>query len=311
VSAELKNNRLRDLQVAIVGLGLMGGSLAMALKPHVKSIVAIDANPQTLKLALEKGLVIDATRDMASGIQRADLLILATPVNTIIDLLNQIPSLKSNGCMIIDIGSTKRTICEAMNRLPDRFAAIGGHPLCGKEVSGFHEAQADLFKKHSFILCANDRTDKEIEVVATQIIRLIGAHPVFLTPDEHDAIVAATSHLPYVVSAMLFSHVSSQAKELYWDISASGFKDSTRLAGSSPDMVSDILTSNRDQVIIQIKDYQKILTRFLKILELQDDKALSSLLQTIQKNHQLYRGYLSSKDDKEIIGGSQEASDKR
>jgi prephenate dehydrogenase len=301
VSAESKNDQLKDLQVAIVGMGLMGGSLAMALKPHVKSIIAIDANPQILELAMEKGLVIDATGDLASGIQSADLIVLATPVNTIIDLLIQIPIVKADGCMIIDFGSTKRAICETMNQMPDRFDTIGGHPLCGKEVSGLLEAQADLFEHHSFVLCTNDRTSHLLELVAKQIIGLIGAYPVFLTPSEHDAIVSATSHLPYVVSALLFSQVSSRAEALTWDVSASGFRDSTRLAGSNPDMMSDILRSNRDQVIIQINEYQSKLARFKEILELRDDAALNSLLVNVQNNHRLYRRYLSSKDDKGSI----------
>jgi prephenate dehydrogenase len=200
--------------------------------------------------------------------------------------------------MIIDFGSTKRAICETMDQLPDRFDAIGGHPLCGKEVSGFQVAQADLFEKHSFVLCPGDRSSQRVGSVAQNIIDVIGAYPVFLSPIEHDAIVSATSHLPYVVSTILFSHVSSQATDSYWDVSASGFRDSTRLAGSSPEMMLDILRSNRDQVMMQIVEYQKVLSRFKDLLESQDDAVLSSMLNNVQRKHQLYRQYLYSKEDK-------------
>ena len=304
--AEQKNDQIKDLRVVIIGLGLMGGSLAMALKPFVKSIIAVDTNLQTLETAKELGLVIEATSDLASGIRKADLLVLSTPVNTIINLLNQIPSVKADGCMIIDFGSTKRAICETMDQLPDRFGAIGGHPLCGKEVSGLNEAQADLFKNRSFVLCPGDRSSKEVESIAVQVIDAIGAYPVFLTPTKHDAIVSATSHLPYVVSTILFSLVSSQATESHWNVSASGFKDSTRLAGSDPTMMADILRSNRDQVIVQIAEYQIELARFKELLESQDDAALSKMLDNIQKRHQHYRQYLSAKEVKEIAAGNDE-----
>lgn len=309
MSAKSKNDRLKDLRVAIIGMGLMGGSLAMALKPHVKSIIAIDNNFQTLEKAKEQGLVIEATSNLASGIRRADLLVLSTPVNTIIDLLNQIPSVKAEGCMIIDFGSTKRAICETMDQLPDRFDAIGGHPLCGKEVSGLEEAQADLFKKRSFVLCPGDRSTRQVALVAKQLIYAVGAFPVLLTPTEHDVIVSATSHLPYVVSTILFSHVSSQAKESHWDVSASGFKDTTRLAGSSSKMMLDILRSNRDQVIIQIAEYQRLLGGFKDILESQDDVALFSILDNVQREYQYYRQYLSSKEVKGITARNEEMYD--
>ena len=151
-------------RICVVGLGLMGGSLALALRLAGRlaipqrpfHLTIVDNNPKTLNAALRLADV--ATDDLAAGVQQADLVVLATPVRTIVNVLNQLPKLRPDGCLVLDLGSSKADICRAMDSLPDAFQAIGGHPMCGREVAGFGAATPDLFRQQTFILCPTQRT---------------------------------------------------------------------------------------------------------------------------------------------------------
>ena len=153
---------LSELHITIVGLGLMGGSLAKALRPHVGTITAIDRNRKTLQMALNQGLV-DAVDTKLTGASDSDLLVLATPIRVIIDVLERLPRIAPTGCAVLDLGSTKRSILEGMDALPQQFDTVGGHPMCGREVSGLEAARANLFFGQTFILCRSRRTSPPFE----------------------------------------------------------------------------------------------------------------------------------------------------
>jgi prephenate dehydrogenase len=272
-------------RVCIVGLGLMGGSLALALRGRVPALIGVDAAESTRHLALTQQIVHHATADLQEGIQHADLVVLATPARTILRMLAELPRLRPGGCLVLDIGSTKQLICEAMEALPEAFAAIGGHPMCGRETAGLTAATPDLYREQTFILCRNKRTSAAIESIALRLIEVIGGRPLFLSPHDNDRAMAAVSHLPYIVAATLFR----RPDETLWPVSASGFRDTTRLAGTDPQMILDVLLTNRQAILTTLEKYQADMEAFRIWLETGDEHALREWLGATQSQHQAYR----------------------
>jgi prephenate dehydrogenase len=276
-------------RICIVGLGLMGGSLARALAGRVAALVAVETHAATRQMALQSGLFSRVTADLDQGVADAGVVILATPVSAILEILGQLPALRPDGCLVLDLGSTKAAIGQAMAGLPAQFSAIGGHPMCGKETAGFAAAEATLYQGQTFVLCANERTTPAAEEMATRLVTLIGARPLFLDAPDHDRIVAAVSHLPYLVSAALMHLAAGQQDERLWTVSASGFRDTTRLAGSDPRMMLDILLTNKTAVLAQLDQYQQTLRDLSRLLESGDESDLARWLAETQHRHSGYR----------------------
>ncbi|HSM57393.1 MAG TPA: prephenate dehydrogenase [Candidatus Sulfomarinibacteraceae bacterium] len=283
--------RLKEAHITIVGLGLMGGSLALGLRPHVERITAVDLDGETRALAMGEGLVERATADLGSGLQGANLVVLATPVGGILRVLEQLPALRPDGCYVLDLGSTKGDICQAMNRLPGDFAAIGGHPMCGKETSGLPAAEATLFRDQTFVLCRTQRTTEALEVAVLSLLQALEARPLFLAPQQHDRLVGLVSHLPYLIASLLMAQVSAHAAEQghTWQVSSSGFRDTTRLAGSDPGMMADIVRTNRTAITTWLRQYGERLDDLVQMLDNDDDEGLYEWLKARQGEHHAYR----------------------
>ncbi len=244
---------LKESTVAIIGLGLMGGSLAIALKDHCKAIFGIDTNPHTVKLARQKNIVTKANSDPAKLLPQADIIILAAPINHIIKLIEQLPNLHPGSPILLDIGSTKTEIIQAMQNLPDRFDPIGGHPMCGKENLSLENADPALFKNAPFALVPLERTSQTALQTAEQIVNLIGANPLWLDAQTHDRWAAATSHFPYLLSAALAAATPLEAKPLV----GPGFRSTSRLAATPTSIMLDILYTNRQNILDQIEHFRK------------------------------------------------------
>ncbi|MBK6711854.1 MAG: prephenate dehydrogenase [Candidatus Promineifilaceae bacterium] len=282
-------------KVTIVGLGLMGGSLALglrlaqrvALNPHATHLTVVDANPETRRAAERLADVV--TADFAAGVREAELVILATPVRSIVALLAELARVRPEGCMVLDLGSTKTDICRAMADLPEGFQALGGHPMCGKETAGFGAATPDLYRDKTFVLCRNGRTTTAVETLALDLLAIVGARPLFLPPEVHDEIVAAVSHLPYVVAGTLMRTAFGLGDERTWTVSASGFRDTARVAGTDPQMMLDILLTNRTAVLAQLQRYQSELTEAIRLVQSGDEAALAAWLGETQREYQEYR----------------------
>ena len=275
--------------VCIIGLGLMGGSLAQALAGRVGQLIGVDSHAATRQLALQSGLFALVTDEVEQGMAEADAVILATPVSQILRLIAQLPALRPDGCLVFDLGSTKAAISVAMADLPPQFEAMGGHPMCGKETAGFAAADPLLYQEQTFILCPNERTTPAAETFAYQLVELIGARPLLLDAVEHDQIVALVSHLPYLVAAALMQQAAAQQDERLWPVSASGFRDTTRIAGSDPRMMLDILVTNKTAVLAQINQYQQTLNQLQTLLQNDDSHDLARWLATAQQQHIAYR----------------------
>ncbi len=275
---------LKQSSVAIVGLGLMGGSLALALRGHCARLSGIDPDPAARDLALRQHIVEQAEADPAALLPQANLIILAAPVPAILTLLRDLPDLTPNPAIVLDLGSTKAEICQQMARLPERFDPIGGHPICGKERLSLANAERTLYYAAPFILTPLPRTTPRAHAAAQQIIAAIGARPILLDPSAHDRILARTSHLPYLLAAALALATPQDCAPLI----GPGFRSTSRLAGTPPSMMLGVLQTNRANILAALEALQDELALLTAALSEYDDQTLQlTLTAALEKYNRL------------------------
>ena len=276
------NFTLSESKIAIIGLGLMGGSLALGLRGKCAAIYGIDPHPATLELALSQHIVDYADSDPAKLLPEVDLVILSAPVPAILTLLEQLPALTPNPCIVIDMGSTKKLIVESMSCLPERFDPIGGHPICGKEKLSLANAERTLYYAAPFLLTPLARTSPRALSAANQIIEALGAKGKILDAVEHDRILASTSHLPFLISSAL----ALTTPEDVTPFVGPGFKSTSRLAGTSSSMMLGVLQSNRENVLNALRGMQVELAQIESALSDGDFAKLESILNEAQSKYQ-------------------------
>ncbi|MBI5932491.1 MAG: prephenate dehydrogenase/arogenate dehydrogenase family protein [Chloroflexi bacterium] len=273
--------KLADAKIAIIGLGLMGGSLAMALRGKCASLFGIDPHPATLARASAHRTVDVADSDPATLLPRADLLILSAPVPAILDWLERLPALISHPCIVMDMGSTKTAIVESMSRLPERFDPIGGHPLCGREKLSLANADAGLYVDAPFLLTPLERTSLRALSAARQIVEAVGAHPRLVEASAHDRLLASTSHLPFLLSSALTLATPPESAPFI----GPGFKSASRLAGTPSSMMLGVLQTNRENVLNALHEIQSQLSEIEKTLSSSDFSKLESILNQAHSSH--------------------------
>ncbi len=273
---------LRNATVAIVGLGLMGGSLALALraKNACAKIIAIERDADTRAHARARGVVDQASADLALA-AAADVIILATPVRVILEQLPRVGAVARAHAIVMDLGSTKRQITQALDALPTPLQAIGAHPLCGKETAGFAAADANLFRAAAFVLTPLARTTPQTLAFAQTLAEILGARPVILAAARHDQIVAAISHLPFALAATLMTTAADRARgdDMLFALAASGFRDTSRLAASDTPMMLDTLLTNRENVVDSLRTYSRQLGALADALARGDETTLRAALE--------------------------------
>lgn len=272
---------LHDCSVAIAGLGLMGGSLGLALRGHVARVVGIARRPESIRQALAMEAIDEGYETLAEGAAEADIVVLSTPTSIILRQIEEIGWLAEQGVLrpglvLTDMGSSKAQIMQAMAALPASIQPVGSHPMCGKELSGLDVAEAGLYQRASWVLCRLDRTAPQALALVEALALVVQARPFELDPCRHDRLVAAISHLPYVLSAALFAtagHVA-EADEMVWRVAASGFRSTTRLAGSDEQMILDILLTNQAAVLEMIDGLRNQLDILTQLIASADEQAL-------------------------------------
>lgn len=272
---------LKDSTIAIIGLGLMGGSMALALRGHCSRIFGIDPDPATLELALRQNIVDQAESDPAKLLPQADLVILAAPVPAILALLEQLPDFTPNPCVVLDLGSTKRAIVEKMAGLPERFDPIGGHPICGKEKLTLANAERTLYYAAPFILTPLARATPRARSAAEQILAALGATRILLDPIDHDRILASTSHLPFLLSSALALATPQECVPLI----GPGYRSASRLAGTPSSMMMGILQTNRDNILATLEALQDELALLASALADHDDETLQLTLDSAREKY--------------------------
>ncbi len=263
----------------------MGGSLAGALRGHCREVVGVDRDAATVKDAVRGQYVDKGTLDLAEGVGQADIVVLATPVRTIIRLIGDIGSLLRDGALLMDLGSTKTQILNAMAVLPDTIQPLGGHPMCGKETSGIGAADVALFRDRTFILSPLPRTSPEAFELGASLARAVGAVPLVVGAERQDYLVGTLSHLPYLLACSLVgtADMTTSADPLVWSIPAGGFRDTSRVAGSDVTMMLDILMTNRDEILKAARLCAAQLDHLTQLVETRDETQLRAELSHIQR----------------------------
>ena len=243
-------------RLLVVGLGLIGGSLAAAARAHgsFNTVAGYDRDPRSVSVAVRRRLIDDAAVDLDEELARADMVVLAVPVREIVDLVGYAGERVKPGCVLTDVGSTKATIVDAMNRLSGRARAVGGHPMAGGTRSGSEAARADLFTGARWALVETRSSDEASMERVERLVRALGARPLRMGAEAHDRLVAATSHLPALVSVALVRHVSAM-----WGgggnaaaLIGPGFVGASRLAAGDPGMTAQMLTSNSSNLTASV-----------------------------------------------------------
>ena len=273
---------LADCRVGVIGLGLMGGSMALALRGQCASIAGYDTNPAVVEQAI-KGGVIDCPLDLSGSARNVDLVIPAIPVRSIIALIPKLPAMLPGRFHVIDLGSTKSLIVKAMNALPDRIAPLGGHPMAGKEKSGLEAAERTLFRDRVFVFTPVLRTRPETLELGQQLVAAIGARPMILDPERHDQLAAVISHVPHLVSSSIVDAAEGNNDEMAWMMASSGFRDSTRLAAAELTRQLDVIMSNRGAILDDIARVIHSLEAMASLIEQGDEAGLRAKLEIIRK----------------------------
>ncbi len=274
------SSELKTKTVCIVGLGLMGGSLGLALHGKCRSIVGVARRPETITEALALGAVDSGGTDPLKAAAAADVVILATPVRTILRLIPLLAPAMRPDSLLTDLGSTKVDVVAALDRAAGAVRMCGGHPLCGRELSGLSAAQPDLFRDKIYVVAPGQRTSPAATALVEETALAAGARPVVMDASEHDGLVAAISHLPYLQAVGLAAAAGHRAAidPRAWQLAASGFRDTARLAASDVDMMMDILLTNSTNVAGLARQTARWLTNLALALETNDEATVRQAL---------------------------------
>jgi len=279
------------VRIAIIGLGLIGGSIGLALKQVGEpgwEIVGWVRRPEAASMALSLGVIDRAGMNLSEVVKEVDLVIIATPVLTVKGILSQIANHLSPGCIVTDTASTKLEVMKwAEELLPPTVNFVGGHPMAGKETYGIQAAEAKLFQGRVYCLTPAKKASPEAVNKVADMVKKLGAVPLFIDAEEHDNLVAGISHLPMLLSAAL---VSATTKDSSWDrmskLAASGYRDLTRLASGNPQVNAHICRSNQKAILHWIDEFSKELGRYRRLVDVGDNHLEEALVEANRARQQ-------------------------
>jgi prephenate dehydrogenase len=283
------------MNIAIIGLGLIGGSIGLALKkasPEVK-IIGIPHREVTIEDAKSRGAIDEGTMDLKQGVADADIIFICTPINLIIPKLQEIVPALKKGAIVTDVGSSKgEIVSQAEKLMPKGTYFVGGHPMAGKENVKLEEAEADLFRDKIYVLTATSKTSKKAIEKLKEVVVLLGSKIVEMDPKLHDLVVSGISHMPLAVAAALVNAIADveKGKDEMKTCAASGFKDTTRIASGDPILGVDMFTTNKKAVLKQISAFKKSLSNLEKIIKEGDTTKMEAALKKAKNFRDLIYG---------------------
>ncbi|MFC4777577.1 prephenate dehydrogenase [Paenibacillus sp. GCM10023252] len=305
--------------IAIFGVGLIGGSLALCFKgkPGI-TVIGHSVRPSSAAKYIQRGVVDQATTSMQEAAEQADYIFLCVPVGNLEEYVAELSRIQLKpGCIITDVGSTKASVAEAARRLQLNGAVfIGGHPMAGSERSGVEAASSHLFENAYYVLTPDETTPAEAMDKLRTLLHYTKAHIVTVGAKQHDDIVGAISHLPHIIAVALVNQIRGYSEQdgLYESLAAGGFRDITRIASSDPVVWRDILVNNRSVLLSLLKDWNEETSRFVRMLESSDGEAIEeafrmsgefrSRMPERRKGmiHSTYDCYVDIPDEPGIIG---------
>jgi prephenate dehydrogenase len=295
-------------QVAILGTGLIGTSIGLALKQNpevrIEQIVGYDRQRRNSRRAKKIGAVDREEGKIANAVRDAGLVILAAPILSNHRLIEEIAPFVEEGAVVTDTGSTKAaTLRHARQHLPKSVHFVGSHPMAGKTEVGPDHADANLFKDQRWVITAPTDSSEDAVNVVLSLAQGVGALPMLMDPDEHDAYVAAISHMPMVAAHALFQLVRrSEAWPELSLLAAGGFKSSTRLTATDPSMAYDIIDTNREQTLHWLDRFIEELRRVRKDISENDREQLFTQIAKTELDYSAYLlGAVGRKEEEELV----------
>lgn len=263
-------------RAVIIGVGLLGGSIGLALRSRkiAKKVVGFSPRGNSLDAAIKLGAIDENADSLAKACQAADLAIVCTPVQSVADFAAQCAALMPSGGLITDVGSTKQSIVETVAQSSAAASFVGSHPLAGSEKSGVEHARENLLDGKLVVVTPDQSTTPFLVQTTEQLWRSLGARTLQLSPADHDSALARTSHLPHVLASALAAATPADLLPL----AASGWRDTTRVASGGADLWRQILEENRQPVIKVLEEFAGNLQEWLTALRSRDGKHLEQLL---------------------------------
>jgi len=261
-------NSMNIQKITIIGLGLLGGSLALSLKKKraPAKIVGTSRRASTVRKALKRRIIDEGILDHKRAVMGSDLIFICTPINKIIPTLKEISPLLKAGAIVTDIGSTKEWIVREADRIiPKKAFFVGGHPMAGTEETGLDAAMPGLFEGKPYIITPTPRTNKRAVSTLEGIIKKLKVRVIKMSPEKQDILAAGISHLPLAVAAALVNTIASmKGKKDFAAVASSGFRDTTRVASGDPKLGTDIFFTNKDAVLMMLSRFKRSLSKIEK-----------------------------------------------
>lgn len=279
---------LQIKQLTVIGVGLIGGSIARALKDGgvCEKVVGYGRNATNLDRALELGVIDAIDMDVSSAVKDADVVVIAAPLGAMADLFRKINGYLKPGAVITDVGSVKGSVVgQARENLKDCLSTfVPGHPIAGSEQSGVEASHPELFKGRNIILTPLQETDAIALAKIRCLWEAVGANVFEMEPDHHDQVLAATSHLPHLLAYTLINTLLKvETSEEIFRFAAGGFQDFTRIASSDPVMWRDICLANQHAIIEMLENFEGDIKRLSQLIRLSDGDALLELFSSAKK----------------------------
>ncbi len=270
------------MKIAIVGLGLIGGSMSLAMRDKnlsVIKIIGVDKNPEHCNQALKLGQA-DEIMELEEAIKQADLIIVSIPVDATEKLLPEILHLVENQ-VVMDVGSAKNVICSAVKNHPKRNRFVASHPMWGTEYSGPMAARKDAFTHKAAVICNKEESDADAVLLVEKIYKLLGMHIVYMKANDHDLHTAYISHISHIISFALANTVLEKEKEddKIFELASGGFESTVRLAKSNFEMWVPIFKQNKENVLDVLNEHINQLKKFKSCLEKENYEYLTELIQ--------------------------------
>jgi prephenate dehydrogenase len=270
--------------LAVVGVGLLGGSVALAAKSReiADRVIGIGRNPERLQAAVDAGVIDEFLTDLPDRDAPWTTVVIGTPVDRIAEDVLRIAAVSRPGTLIADVGSVKGLICDSVQAvgLPDGVSFVGAHPLAGSHETGFEAARADLFDGKVTVMTPDSTGNGAAESAIRSFWEQLGSQVIEMSPADHDAALATTSHLPHVAASVLSAVLPDEFRQL----AASGFRDTTRIAAGDPDLWVAILLGNADSVGSSLATFSESFREFQAAIENRDAGELKKLLQVAKRN---------------------------
>ncbi len=279
------------MNVAIIGMGLIGGSMALVMKAKgiASKVMGVDQNIEHCQKAIELGLV-DEILEMNEAIKNADLIVLAIPVDEIIDLLPGILN-KVDKQVLMDVGSTKAGMLNSIKNHPKKCRFVGTHPMWGTEFSGPQAARKDAFINKAVVICNKEACDKDAIIVVESLYKTIGMHVIYMNAADHDVHVAYVSHISHITSFALANTVLEKEKEedAIFELASGGFESTVRLAKSNPETWASIFLQNKENVLDVLNEHINQLQMFKLYLETENHERLENLMSNANKINRILK----------------------